>query len=162
MNSSGFIKMNQNRNFRHWNTLNIKILWSCPQNPTKPELRYCAGSNPVCDVSEIRDGEDLWQWFWLEIWLNAFRWSTIPQKQFISCFNLLHPLWVLRSFCGTTLCEDVTCSELNDKLTFKGLLGFKKGFRLPRESIWWNTFFFYKKVWQLFETVVMSWSFDNL
>ena len=33
-------------------------------------------------VSEIRDGEDLWQWSRLEIRLNAFRWSTIPQKQF--------------------------------------------------------------------------------
>ena len=26
---------------------------------TKTELRFCAGSNPACDVSEIRDGEDL-------------------------------------------------------------------------------------------------------
>ena len=29
---------------------------------TKPELRFCAGSNPACCVSEICDGEDLWQW----------------------------------------------------------------------------------------------------
>ena len=34
-------------------------------------------------VQILRDGEDLWQWSWLEISLNAFRWSTIPQKQFI-------------------------------------------------------------------------------
>ena len=26
---------------------------------TKPELRFCAGSNPARNVSEIRDGEDL-------------------------------------------------------------------------------------------------------
>ena len=26
---------------------------------TKPELKLCAGSNPVRGVSEIRDGEDL-------------------------------------------------------------------------------------------------------
>ena len=26
---------------------------------TKPELRFCAGSNPAHGVSEIRDGEDL-------------------------------------------------------------------------------------------------------
>ena len=26
---------------------------------TKPELRFCAGSIPACDVSEIRDNEDL-------------------------------------------------------------------------------------------------------
>ena len=26
---------------------------------TKPELRFCAGSNPARGVSEIRDGQDL-------------------------------------------------------------------------------------------------------
>ena len=34
-------------------------------------------------VSEIRDGEDLWQWYRLEVKLNAFRRSTIPQRQFV-------------------------------------------------------------------------------
>ena len=34
-------------------------------------------------VLEIHDGEDLWRWSRLEIRLNAFRWSTIPPKQFI-------------------------------------------------------------------------------
>ena len=29
---------------------------------TKPELRFCAGSNTARVVSEIRDGEDLRQW----------------------------------------------------------------------------------------------------
>ena len=33
--------------------------------------------------SEIRDGEDLWQWSRLKIRLNTFCRSTIPQKQFI-------------------------------------------------------------------------------
>ena len=50
---------------------------------TKPELRFCAGSNPARGVTKIRDGEDLWQWSRLEIRLNAFRRSTIPQKQVI-------------------------------------------------------------------------------
>ena len=50
---------------------------------TKPELRFCEGSNPARGVSEIRDGEDLLQWFWLELRLNAFRRSTISQKQSI-------------------------------------------------------------------------------
>ena len=27
---------------------------------TKPEFRFCAGSNPICGVWEIRDGESLW------------------------------------------------------------------------------------------------------
>ena len=37
------------------------------------------------DVSETRDGEDLRQWSWLEIeiGINTFRQSTVPQKQFI-------------------------------------------------------------------------------
>ena len=50
---------------------------------TKPEPRFWAGSNPVRGVLEIRDGEDVWQWSWLEIKLNAFCVSTISQKQFI-------------------------------------------------------------------------------
>ena len=33
-------------------------------------------------MPEIRDGEDLWQWSGLEISLNAYRRSSIPQKQF--------------------------------------------------------------------------------
>ena len=38
---------------------------------------------PERGVSEIRNGEDLRQWSRLEIRPNAFRRSTIPQKQFI-------------------------------------------------------------------------------
>ena len=50
---------------------------------TKPELRFFVGSNPACGVSEIRNSLDLWQRSRLEIKLNTFRRSTIPQKQFI-------------------------------------------------------------------------------
>ena len=39
---------------------------------TKPELRPSAGSNSSRGVSEIPDGEDLWQWSRLEIRLSAF------------------------------------------------------------------------------------------
>ena len=39
--------------------------------------------HPARSVSEIRDDEDLWQWSRLEIRLNTFRLSTIPQKQLI-------------------------------------------------------------------------------
>ena len=51
---------------------------------TKAELRFWAGLNAVCGMSEICNGEDLWQWSQLKIRLNAFHWSTIPQKQFIT------------------------------------------------------------------------------
>ena len=46
----------------------------------KPELRFCASSNPAHGVSEICNGENLWQWSWLEIRLNTFHWSTITQE----------------------------------------------------------------------------------
>ena len=61
----------------------VVVITTAQLHSTKPELRFCAGSNPARSVSEIRDGEDLWQWSWLEIRLNAFHLSTIPQKQFI-------------------------------------------------------------------------------
>ena len=50
---------------------------------TKPELKFCAVLKPARGMSEIRDGKDLWQWLRLEIRLNVFCRSTIPQKQFI-------------------------------------------------------------------------------
>ena len=37
----------------------------------------------------VRDGEDLWQWSRLEIGLNVFRQSSIPQKQFIIIIIIL-------------------------------------------------------------------------
>ena len=62
----------------------VVVIITAQLHSTKPELRFCAGSNPARGVSEIRDGEDLWQWSRLEIRVNAFRRSTIPQKQFSS------------------------------------------------------------------------------
>ena len=53
-------------------------------------LGFCTGSNPACGMSEIQDGEDLWQWSQLEIRLNAFCQSTIPQKQFIIIIYIFH------------------------------------------------------------------------
>ena len=46
---------------------------------TKPEFRFSADSNLAHSMLKICDGEDLWQWSWLQIRLNACRWSTIPQ-----------------------------------------------------------------------------------
>ena len=40
--------------------------------------------NPARGLSEIRDGEDLWQWIRLNIRLNTFFRSNIPQKQLSS------------------------------------------------------------------------------
>ena len=62
----------------------VVVITTAQLHSTKPELRFCASSNPVRGVSEIRDGEDLRQWSRLEIRINAFRRSTIPQKKKIS------------------------------------------------------------------------------
>ena len=69
----------------------LKMMWrrgvvvftTAQLHSAKPKLRFCASSNPARGVPEIRDGEDLWQWSQLEIRVNAFRRSTIPQQQFI-------------------------------------------------------------------------------
>ena len=61
----------------------VVVIITAQLHSTKPELRFCAGSKPARGVSEIRNGEDLWQGPRLEIRLNAFSWSTISQKQFI-------------------------------------------------------------------------------
>ena len=61
----------------------VVVITTARLHSTNPELRFCAGSYPGRGVSEIRDGEDLWQCSRLKIRLNTFRLSTIPQKQFI-------------------------------------------------------------------------------
>ena len=68
----------------------VGVTTTAQLHSTKPELRFYAGSNPARSVPEIRDGEDLWQWSRLEIRLNAFCRSTIPQKKFfiISSSNI--------------------------------------------------------------------------
>ena len=59
------------------------VITTAQRHSTKPEPRFCAGSNPARGVSEIHNGEDFWQWSRLEIRLNVFHRSTLPQKQFI-------------------------------------------------------------------------------
>ena len=56
------------------------VIATAQLHSTKPELRFCAGSNPAPGVLKIHNGEDLWQWSRLEIRFNAFRRSTIPQN----------------------------------------------------------------------------------
>ena len=67
----------------------VVVITTAQLHSTKPELRFCPGSNPARGVLNIRDGDDLWQWSWLEIMLNTFRWSTISQKQFIIIINII-------------------------------------------------------------------------
>ena len=51
----------------------VVVITNAQLHSTKPELTFSAGSNPVRGVSKIL----------LEIRLNVFRRSTIPQKQLI-------------------------------------------------------------------------------
>ena len=61
---------------------------------------------------KIQDGEDLWQWSRLEIRLNAFCWSTIPQEQFI-IITIIIIIIIMK-----TLIIEESCN-LNGKKYFK-------------------------------------------
>ena len=37
----------------------VRVITTAQLHSTKPQLRFCANSNPALGVSEIRDGEDL-------------------------------------------------------------------------------------------------------
>ena len=37
----------------------LAVITTAHLHSTNSELRFCASPNPACDVSEIRDGEDL-------------------------------------------------------------------------------------------------------
>lgn len=58
------------------------ILNTTAQHLTKPELRLCADANLTRGMLETCDDEDLWQRSHVEIKLNVFCCTTIPQKQF--------------------------------------------------------------------------------
>ena len=73
---------NRGMHFHEWRR-GVVVITTTQLQTSKPELRFCAGSNPIRGVSEICDGEDLLQWSRLEIKINVFRWSTILQKYFI-------------------------------------------------------------------------------
>ena len=64
----------------------VVVITTSQLHSTKLEVKLCTGPNPPRGVSEIRNGEGLWQWSRLEIRLNLFCRSFIPQKQFIITF----------------------------------------------------------------------------
>ena len=67
----------------------VVVTTTVQRHSTKSELRFCAGSNPASDMSEICYGEDLWLWSRLKIKPNAFCRSVITQKQFIIIKHLI-------------------------------------------------------------------------
>ena len=50
----------------------VVVITTAQYHSTKSELRLCAGLNSARGLTEIRNGEDLWQWTQLEIRLNIF------------------------------------------------------------------------------------------
>ena len=56
------------------------IITTAQVHLTKPKLIFYADSNTDCGVSKVSNDENIWQWFQLELRLNAFRQLTIPQK----------------------------------------------------------------------------------
>ena len=66
----------------------VVVITTAQLHSKNPEFGFCTGSNPACSKSEIQDGRNLCQWSRLEIWLDTFRWLTIPQKQFIITRNI--------------------------------------------------------------------------
>ena len=60
------------------------VITTAQLHSTKPELRFCTRSNPARGVSEIRDGEDHWQWSRLKIKLKRLSLvNHTTKKQFI-------------------------------------------------------------------------------
>ena len=55
-----------------WSHRGVVVITTAQLQSTKPEISFSTGSNPVCGMSKIRDGENLWQWSQLEINLNTF------------------------------------------------------------------------------------------
>ena len=40
----------------------VVVITTAQLHSTNPELRFFAGSNPACSVSQIRNRDDIWQW----------------------------------------------------------------------------------------------------
>ena len=52
------------------------VITTAQLHSTKPELRFCAGSNPACGMLKILDGEDLWQ--------------MVPSENKAKCFSMVN------------------------------------------------------------------------
>ena len=80
MNIVGFLIKGSEFTICHTQVLNQRRTWvqALGNNSTKLELKFWEDLTPARGVSKIWDGENIWQWSRL---INAFCWSTIPQKQ---------------------------------------------------------------------------------
>ena len=69
----------------------------CTASLIKAWNRVYTSSNHAHSKSQIRKSEDLWQWSWMEIWLNVCHWPPIHKKEFIIITNfiLIIPVLIL-------------------------------------------------------------------
>ena len=81
----------------------VVVITATQPHSTKPEPRFCTGSNPAHSMSELHDGKHLWQWSWLEIRLNDLSSVNIPQKQFIISITKLCARKSIKTLLGGTL-----------------------------------------------------------
>ena len=70
-------------------SLSSVVITTAELHSAKSELRFCAVSNPFRGVSEICNDEELWQWSRVEVRLNTFRRSTIPQNNSSSIYQFI-------------------------------------------------------------------------
>ena len=78
------------------------VITTAQLHSTKPELWFCAGSNPARNVSEIRNGEDLWQLSRLEIMLKGLSsvnhtTKTIHHHHRASTYENVYTNWKIES-----------------------------------------------------------------
>ena len=86
---------------------------------TKPEFSSFVGSNPNLFMSKICDYEDSDNWTRLEIRLNVFCWSAIPQKIFITFIIIVITLIIIKLVANHNLNSDL--KDLTEILKIKKL-----------------------------------------
>ena len=97
-----------------WRRRGVVVITTAQLPLTNPELKFCRCSNPAHDVSEICDGENLLEWSQLEVRLNTFRQSTIPQKQviIIIIISIIIIIITVLTSC-TSGCTSVILTKIN-------------------------------------------------
>ena len=91
------------------------VITSAQLLSTKPERRSCASSSLTCGVSEIRDGEDLWQWSYL---MNCFCGMVDRRKAFSFISSRDHCQRSSPSRISDTLSRVWTCAEPEFRLSW--------------------------------------------
>ena len=82
----------------------VVVITTAKLHSTKSELRFCSDWNPAGGVLEICDSDNVCNGSGWKYGVNAFRRSTIPQKQFIVHHHFIVYPWRFTPF-ATNLVE---------------------------------------------------------